>query len=64
MSPARQLAYITSALPTATGQRRADLEAKAAHLRGVLAGKCSECGRAAEHLTGGKGSTCARKHAS
>ena len=61
MSPARQLAYIDSALPAATGRRRADLETKAAHLRWVLAGKCSDCGRAAAHLIDGKGSTCARK---
>ncbi len=65
MTPARQLAYCLSALPSATGQRRADLEEKAAHLRRVLAGHCQQCGR---HLTdptsiaAGLGSHC-RKHA-
>jgi len=60
MTDAGRRAYIAGALITATGQRRTDLLAKAEHLRGELAGHCSRCGRAAGHLIGGLGSTCAR----
>lgn len=60
MTAAARLAYADKALLTATGQRRADLLAKAERLRTQLAGHCTRCGRAAEHLVGGLGSTCVR----
>ena len=62
----RRLDYIEQALPTATGPRRADLEAKAAECRQVLAASCRRCHRsidAPESLAAGLGSTC-RRHAS
>ena len=61
----RRLDYIEGALPTATGPRRADLEAKASECRQVLAVSCRRCGRtidAPESMAAGLGSTC-RRHA-
>lgn len=57
----RHLAYCDQALLTATGQRRADLLAKAEHLRGQLAGRCVRCGRTLtdpESIARGVGPDC------
>lgn len=63
MTPTAQLAYCESTLadPGISPDRRATLAAKAEHLRAQLAGRCRECGRAADHLVDGKGSHCTRK---
>ncbi len=53
------LRYIDQALATATGSRRADLQAKAAEYRHHLAGHCARCGRTIQG-DGPLGPECAR----
>lgn len=57
----RHLSYCLAELLTATGQRHADLLAKAEHLRTQLAGRCRECGRTltdADSVARGIGPEC------
>ena len=65
--PVKALRYVTSIKDTLTYDiapgERARLEDALRGLRDGLhaSGRCSRCGRAANHLTDGLGSTCARR---